>query len=83
MVTALNCNGHNFGRVGPLLDDARNTLNSLSSWQTLHTYHGVNSAAHGLAKAAIRQVINVIWIKEIYSCICDIVLLEQYPLFLI
>jgi hypothetical protein len=36
-------------------------------------------AAHDLTKAAIKQVINEIWLEEILSCICN-VFVEQYAL---
>jgi hypothetical protein len=39
-------------------------------------------AAHSLAKAVVKQVIDQVWIEEILKCICDIVLLEQFTLFL-
>jgi hypothetical protein len=39
-------------------------------------------AAHSLAQAVVKQVIDQVCIEEILKCICDIVLLEQSVLFL-
>ena len=36
------------------------------------------SVAHNLSKATVRQVIDEIWMKDISSCIYDIVLFEQH-----
>jgi hypothetical protein len=33
--------------------------------------------AHDLAKTAVKQVIDDVWMEEIPTCICDIVLLSN------
>lgn len=55
-------------------------LHRMHSWQIVHVNKEVNYVAHGLAKAAIKHVIDQVWMKEISNYICDIVLLEQYAL---
>jgi hypothetical protein len=35
-----------------------------------------NSAAHGIAKASIKQIMDRVWIEEIFEDIRDIVILE-------
>ncbi len=47
-----------------------------------HVNRESNSAAHRLAKPAIKHVIDKVWIEEIPPSICDIVVLENM-LFLI
>jgi hypothetical protein len=44
---------------------------------------GANSAVHELAKAAVKQIIDQVLMKEIHRCcVYDIVLLVQHGLFL-
>jgi len=38
----------------------------------------VNIVAHDLAKTTTKQVLYEIWMKEISTSICDIVLLRQH-----
>ena len=57
------------------MKDVRTTIAALSSWQIVHTHQETNFAAHGLAKATIKRDIDI-WLEEIPSCICDLVLLE-------
>jgi hypothetical protein len=46
-------------------------------WQVKHVYREANRAAHGLAKMALHQVNDIVWIKECPFCIKDILLTEQ------
>jgi hypothetical protein len=39
-----------------------------------------NYAAHGLAKATVKQIMNRVWIEEIPAGIGDVVILEQFTL---
>jgi hypothetical protein len=48
----------------------------LRHWQIQHTLREGNRAAHGLARAAVKLVMNKIWIEEIPEDIRDVVLLE-------
>jgi hypothetical protein len=59
-------------------------INILPEWQILRVKREVNFAAHGLAKAGVKQVIHQeVWIKKILICIFDIVLLVQTALVLL
>lgn len=80
VVNVMNFTEHNFCRYEQLMDDARTTIVYLSSCKIVYIYWEANSAAHGLAKAAVKQVINKIWLEEISSRICD-VLFKQSTLF--
>jgi hypothetical protein len=54
----------------------------LADWLSVHVRRGANSVANELAKAAVKQVIDRIWMKEILRCAYDIVLLEQHAIFI-
>lgn len=42
-------------------------INSLSNWQVNHISRVTNSVSHGLAKSAVKQVIDQFWIKKILA----------------
>ncbi|XP_059429871.1 uncharacterized protein LOC132163564 isoform X2 [Corylus avellana] len=65
---------------GQIVADIRVVLNSRRSWMVMHTKRNVNQAAHGLAKHAVRNQMDRIWIEEIPSCISNIVVLEHSAL---
>lgn len=52
-------------------------ISFLSNWQIVHSPRETNSAAHGLAKAAVKYFIDDIWLVETPTFICDVILLEQ------
>jgi hypothetical protein len=62
------------------VEDTQRVLNGLNNWCICHVRKNANSAAHNLAKATIKQITYIVWMEEIHSCICDIVLLEQLAL---
>ena len=55
-------------------------LQSFKRWEIGHVKRKANGAAHGLAKAAISELGERIWIEEIPSVIYDVVTLEQIAL---
>jgi len=63
------------------MDDIRTTLKSFTNWQIRHIRRVAKIAAHCIAKAAVKQVIDSVWMKEIYICIRDTILLKQSALF--
>jgi ribonuclease HI len=81
VVKAVNCPSRNWSRFGQLVEDTRMVIHSFSSWRVSHISRVANSAAHGLAKAAVKHIIDQVWMEEIPICICDVVLLEQSALF--
>lgn len=58
------------------MDDILLILSFFPSWEIGHVKREANKAAHGLAWAAIKQVIGASWVEEIPPCICDIVLAD-------
>jgi hypothetical protein len=65
--------GQNLSRCGQLVADIRQLVLTSMSGSGLTML-----AAHNLSKAAIRQVIDKIWMKNNSSCIYETVLLEQF-----
>jgi hypothetical protein len=80
VLTVVKSQGRNWSRYGHIIDDIREILNCIQSWQIGNVSRVVNSAAHNLAKTTVKQVIDRVWIEEISNCICDLVLLEQLAL---
>jgi hypothetical protein len=60
VVNAVKSHGRNWSRYEHIIDDIREVLNCMQSWQIDHVNREVNSVAHGLIKAAIKQVIDQI-----------------------
>ena len=48
-------------RFGHIVDDIKAMLSEFSRWQVAHVRRGANGAAHGLAKLAIRNVLDRVW----------------------
>jgi len=61
-------------RYGHFIDCIKVELSSLRSYKVVHVLREANCAAHLLAKAAVTQVIDSIWLKEnppiIYDVVC-------------
>jgi hypothetical protein len=47
------------------------------SWQIISISWAANFAAHMLDKVVVEQVIDKIWLEQIYSYVCNLVSLEQ------
>lgn len=80
VVNALQGTGPNWSRYGQMVADARVVLTLVRRWLIRHTKREANSAAHQLAKAAVKQVMDRVWIEEIPEGIHDVVFLEQSAL---
>jgi ribonuclease HI len=65
VVNALNFSGRCLSRFGQIVADAQMIIASLSSWQIVHSPRETNFAAHGLARAAVKHVIDDIWLEDI------------------
>ena len=61
-------------RYGQIIEDARLVLESLRNWNIRHVKREANFVAHGLAKIAIRILMDNIWLEEPSSCIYDIII---------
>jgi hypothetical protein len=81
-VDAIKSSGRCCSRYGHLVDETRDMLRMVPIWQIIHVKREGNSAAYGLAKVAIKHVIDQVWMEDFPSCISNIVLLEQIALFL-
>jgi ribonuclease HI len=80
VVNALKDPRPNWTKYGQLVADAKGILIMLRSWQICHTNREANCAAHGLAKVAVKQIMDRVWIEDIPMCIRDIVILELLAL---
>jgi ribonuclease HI len=80
VVNAIQDTGPNWSRYGHIVADIRTVLQGFQGWQICHTKRATNYAAHGLAKEAILNVIDRVWMEEIPSCIYDFVTLEHHAL---
>lgn len=65
-----------WSRFGNLIDYSK-TLNSLQSWYVNHIKIKANMVDHYLAKAALQQPLEQIWMEECHICIHDIVTSES------
>jgi hypothetical protein len=80
VVEAVKSVATNYSRVGHLVEDIKVSLGNFSQWKIEFVRRGSNSAAHCLAKLAMRNVIERTWENELLDCIRDTVLLEQAAL---
>jgi len=82
MVNAVKANGSNWCRYRQLAADIQVIFSSWLSWQIRHIRRVANSAAHGIAKTVVKQIMDRVWNEEISEGIRDIVILEQSALVL-
>ena len=79
VISSLN---DNWSKLGHIVADIRLRLCMFPLWQCGFVNRIANSTAHGLAKMATTKcVIDRIWRDEIATCICDIIMIEQFSLF--
>ena len=62
VVDAINSQNDNWSHFGHIVADVRFKLCMFSRWQCGFVNQAANSAVYGLAKMAIKCVINIIWI---------------------
>jgi hypothetical protein len=75
IVNAVKLTSKNWYNFGHLIDGIKD---GLRSWRVKHLQRDANSAAHSLAKEAILDVIDRVWVKETSSCIYGIANREQF-----
>jgi ribonuclease HI len=63
-------------RYGHLVDDIRVILRFFSKWKIVHVRRLSNRAAHGLARAALHNVMDCNWDHSTPDCIRDIIVTE-------
>lgn len=63
VVNAARANGSNWCRYSQLVADIQMALSNRRSWQISYIRRVANFAAHGLAKAAVKQNMNSVWIE--------------------
>jgi ribonuclease HI len=79
VVDAVNSGEIDRGRIGHVVEDLRAEMTWSISWKMGYVQRGNNSAAHGLAKHAVKNVLDRIWVIP-PDCIRDIFLSEQFAL---
>jgi hypothetical protein len=77
VVNVVNAFGPNWCRYGQLVVDIQMVLSTWRVWQIRHICRVANFVAHGLAKAAIKQIMIRVWTEEIFESIRDVVAFEQ------
>lgn len=77
---ALEGKGENWLRFGQIVEVTKLVLRSFRQWRISHVRREANGAAHGLAKEAIRTVMDKIWMEETPVYIFNIVSLEHTAL---
>jgi ribonuclease HI len=82
VVQALKCMSQNWSPYGQIVEDARSVLYTSRSWIVSHVKREANSAAHYLAKYALFNVQDRVWMEECRDCISHIVSLEHVALVL-
>jgi len=65
-----------FSSCGHFIEGIKHELGSFKSYYVTHVKRKANSAAHTLAKAASKEVLNSIWLDDILDSICGIVTRE-------
>jgi hypothetical protein len=77
VVQALKKEGVNRSKIGHLIEETRELLQTLHSWCILHVCRHLNEAAHRLAREALSIWEEFVLIEEIPPCIADIVYVER------
>lgn len=77
VVAALRKGDECWNMFGQLIEDTKIMINSLQASEVKHTRRDANTAAHLLAKLALMQSIDQVWLEECPSSIQSIVLAEQ------
>ena len=77
---AISSKEQNWCKYGHIVGNIIEVLKSFRRWDIRHVKRTANGAAHGLAKATVRELGERIWIEEIPSTIYDIVTIEQFAL---
>jgi hypothetical protein len=71
VIKEVNSNPHFFSSVGHLVEGIRNEVGFFGTYSFAHIAGGLNEAAHFLAKTAITNVVDDVWLDEIPPCILE------------
>ena len=77
VVEAINSAGKNWSKIGHIVEDMQQLLRNFTQWKVDVVSRDANNAAHTLAKLAVSQGVNRLWMGVIPECIRQIVLAEQ------
>jgi hypothetical protein len=80
VVHAISSKEQTWCKYEHIVGDILEVLKSFRRWDIGHVKRTVNGAAHALAKSAVRELGERIWIEEIPNTIYDIVAIEQFAL---
>jgi ribonuclease HI len=80
VVKALQTEAENLSLYGHFIDDTRLLLRQFRTAEIQHVKRQANQAAHGLAKEAVKDCIDNIWMEDSPPCISDIIDLERLAL---
>lgn len=77
-VTTLNREDEEFSRFGNIIVETKETLKDFPVWNVRSVQRVCNNAAHQLARFAISQELNQMWMDSYQSCISGIVIVERH-----
>lgn len=77
IVHPLNPKGRSWGLYGQVIHDVEVMLKHLQGQQMRHVRREVNETTHKLAKEAVHQMEEHVWIEAFPTCIQEIVRLEH------
>ena len=80
VIQALQNTSLNLSPYGQIVEDGRSVLCTRRSWVASHVKREANSAAHLLAKDALQNSHNRVWMEEDPICIISVLSLEQLAL---
>jgi hypothetical protein len=80
VVKAIKDLGPQWNLYGHIVEDTRGVLNNLRSWFVGHVKRDANFAAYFLAKEAVKNLMDQIWMEEVPNYIVNVVTLEQTTL---
>jgi ribonuclease HI len=80
VVMAISSKEQTWCKFDHIVGDILEVLKTFRWWDIGHIKRTANGAAHGLAKAAVKDLGERTWLEEIPSTIYDIVTIEQFAL---
>jgi hypothetical protein len=73
VIKEVNSNPPFLSSVGHLVEGIRNEVGLVRTYSFVHVARGLNEAARILAKIAITNVVDDVWLEGIHSCILEII----------
>jgi hypothetical protein len=77
IVNAAAKEGEVWSNYGPVVEEAKGVLNGRYPWEVKHVRRSANKAAHTIAKWAVADNVNQLWLTTTPPCIRDIVMAES------